>query len=335
MSLISTGFSPPTKRCKDGLERWLIAVDPIDPKEIRYIKLGSGGRWAQTAFERGELHFGYRTVSHDLCRRGDWDAVVRSLTEQGRSLSKARDAVREVRDFYALGSDCLWITFADGHLWWAFAAPEVTWLGVDEDGRGARTRRTVDGWHNVNIKGDALRIDDLSSRLTQVAAYRQTVCSVKASDYLIRRINAIEEPVVARAGAARAAMIAVATEMIAGLHWADFETLVDLIFARTGWQRISRVGGTQADTDLVLEQPTIGETAFVQVKSTAGQAVLDDYVERFRRIGTYNRMFFVCHSPTGALSVDATAGVHIWAGDRLADAAVKAGLFDWLTERSA
>ena len=124
-------------------------MDPIDPEEIRYIKLGSGGRWTQKAFERGELHFGYRTVSHDLCRRGDWDAVVRSLTEEGRSLSKARDAVREVRDFYALGPDCLWITFADGHLWWAFAAPEVTWLGADENGQGARTRRTVDGWHKV------------------------------------------------------------------------------------------------------------------------------------------------------------------------------------------
>ncbi len=130
-------------------------------------------------------------------------------------------------------------------------------------------------------------------------------------------------------------MIVVANEMIAGLHWTDFETLVDLIFARTGWQRISRVGGTQADTDLVLEQPTTGETAFVQVKSKAGQAVLDDYIGRFRRSGTYDRMFFVCHSPAGTLSVDDTAGVHIWAGDRLADAAVKAGLFDWLTERSA
>ena len=234
-----------------------------------------------------------------------------------------------------MGSDCLWIAFADGHLWWAFAEPEVTWLGVEEDGQGARMRKTVDGWHKVNIQGEPLRIDDLSTRLTQVAAYRQTVCRVKASDYLLRRINAIEEPVVARAREARAAMIAVATEMISGLHWADFETLVDLIFARTGWQRISRVGGTQADTDLVLEQPTTGETAFVQVKSKAGQAVLNDYIGRFRRSGTYDRMFFVCHSPAGTLSVDDTAGVHIWAGDRLADVAVKAGLFDWLTERSA
>jgi len=309
-------------------------MTPINPTEIRYIKLGSGGRWAGRGLKHGEVHFGYRTVSHDLCLRGDWDAVVKFLTEEGRSLSKARDATREVRDFYTLGSDCLWITFAQGHLWWAFAEPEVTWLGVEEDGQGARMRRTVDGWHKVNKHGEPLRINDLSTRLTQVAAYRQTVCKVKSSDYLLRRINGIEEPVVARAREARAAMIVVATEMISGLHWADFETLVDLIFARTGWHRISRVGGTQADTDLVIEQPTTGETAFVQVKSKAAQAVLDDYMGRFRRSGTYDRMFFVCHSPAGILSVDDAAGVHIWVGDRLADMSVKAGLFDWLIERS-
>ncbi len=310
-------------------------MNPINPENFRYIKLGRGGSWVQPAFERGEIHFGYRTVSHDLCLRGDWDAVVQFLIEEGRSPGKAKDAAREIRDFYTLESDCLWITFANGHLWWAFAEPEVAWLGVEEDGQGARMRRTVDGWRKTNIKGEPLRIDDLSTRLTQVAAYRQTVCSVKASDYMLRRINGIEEPVVARARDARIAMIAVAAEMIAGLHWADFETLVDLIFARTGWQRISRVGGTQADTDLVLEQLATGETAFVQVKSKAAQAVLDDYICRFHRSGRFDRMFFVCHSPTGSLSLGDSAGVHLWAGDRLADVSVKAGLFDWLTERSA
>lgn len=59
--------------------------------------------------------------------------------------------------------------------------------------------------------------------------------------------------------------------MIASLHWADFETLVDLMFARMGWQRVSRVGGSQKDTDLVLIQPATGEAAFVQVKSKAGK----------------------------------------------------------------
>ena len=310
-------------------------MNPIDPKKIRYIKLGAGGSWVQPSFERSEIHFGYRNVPHDLCVRGDWDAVIRHFTDLGRSKAKAKDAAREVRDFYTLGSESLWITFADGHLWWAFAESEVVWLGSDEDGCGSRMRKTIDGWHKANIVGEPLRTDHLSTKLTQVSAYRQTICSVKESAYLIRRINGVDESVVARAREVRQAMVTVASEMITGLHWAEFETLVDLIFSRSGWQRVSRVGDTQADVDLVLEQPSTGETAFVQVKSKASPSVLQDYIERFRRNGTHDRMFFVCHSPTGALPADREAGLHVWAGDRLADAAVKAGLFDWLAVRAA
>lgn len=309
-------------------------MTPINPTHIRYIKLGAGGRWAEPSLQEGELHFGYRSVPHELCLADDWDAVARFLVEQeGKSNGKARDGAREIRDFYTLGSDCLWVTFANGHLWWAFADPDVEWLGTDPT-RGARMRKTLDGWHNTDAAGEPLFIDNLSTLLTQVAAYRQTICRVKAEDYLLRRINALEEPLVARAREARHAMSAVARDMIARLHWADFETLVDLIFTRSGWQRLSRVGGSQKDVDLVLEQPATGEKAFVQVKSTAAQPVLNDYTERFRMSGAYERMFFVCHTPKGALTPEENSSIHIWAGDRLADAAVGAGLFDWLVERS-
>ena len=224
----------------------------------------------------------------------DWDAVVQLLIAEGRSPGKAKDGAREIREFYTFGSDCLWVTFAHRHLWWAFADPEVVWLGTDDEARGARMRKVRDGWHKTDITGKPLRSDGLSTLLTQVAGYRQTICRIKPEGYLLRRINAVEEPVVARAREARSAMVTVAAEMIAALHWADFETLVDLIFARSGWQRISRVGGTQKDVDLILEQPTTGEKAFVQVKSKAGQAVLDDYVDRFRRSGAYQRMLSYC-----------------------------------------
>ncbi len=310
-------------------------MEPVTPDHIRYIKLGRGGRWAQRGLAHGEVHFGYRMVPHEVCLDEDWEAVAGLLMERGRSPSKAKDGVREIRDFYTLGADCLWITFADGHLWWTFADTEVIWLGTDDDACGGRIRKAIDGWRKTDIRGKPLGIDGLSTILTQVAAYRQTICRVKAADYLLRRINAVDEPVVVRAREARRAMVAVATEMIGALHWSDFETLVDLIFARSGWQRVSRVGEALTDVDLILEQPTTGEKAFIQVKSKAGQSVLDDYIDRFRRSGTYDRLFFVCHSPRGPLSTEGDARLHVWAGDRLAEAAVRAGLFDWLTERTA
>ena len=120
--------------------------------------------------------------------------------------------------------------------------------------------------------------------------------------------------------------------MIAELHWADFEIMVDLIFARGGWQRVSVLGGTMADIDLMIEQPTLGETASVQVKSRASQVVLDEHVAWFVSSGQ-SRAFFVCHSPDGALNHNGAAGVRLWTGDHLAEVAVKSGLFEWLMDR--
>ena len=121
--------------------------------------------------------------------------------------------------------------------------------------------------------------------------------------------------------------------MIRQLDWRDFETLVDLIFARGGWQRSSVLGKNQADLDLILVQPTLGETAWVQIKSGASQAELDDYLGRFRRDGSCDRFFFICHSAAGALNLPAEPGLHLWTAGRISDAAIDAGLFDWLMDR--
>ena len=310
-------------------------TDPIAPPAIRYIKLGAGGCWVRSSLDRGEVQFGFPAIPHEPCLRGDWDRVLALLIDSGTSnKAKARDHLREIKDFYTLGADCLWIAFADDHLWWAFADPEVVWLGAPEDGRGARLRRTLAGWRNTDITGRPLRIDALSTKLTQLTMYRQTLCAVHARDYLLRKINGQNEPVIEKAQHARRETIAVAQEMIASLHWAEFEVLVDLIFARTGWQRISRLGGTQKDVDLILREPATGETAFVQVKSRAGRKEFEDYLARFDRNPAYDRMFFVCHSPVGEIAAPERKNVHLWSGERLADIVVKAGLFDWLIEKS-
>jgi len=307
-------------------------LSPVAPGHIRYIKLGDGGRWVQKSISEGIVAFGYHAIPHDVCEQKDWDKVRTLLTDR-KSKGAKTAGVTEVSSFYELGDDCLWITFTDGHLYWAFAHPQVRWTADGTTGSPSRSRMTIVGWRKTDILGKPLRIATLSSKLTQVANFRATICTVKASDYLLRRVNGIEEPVIGRANVARKAMIDAASEMIRGLHWADFETLADLIFSRSGWQRSTRVGGDLTDIDLVLEHPTTGETAFVQVKSTAGQATVDDYHRRFRRSG-YDRFFFICHSAQGRLTLPDEPRLHLFEGDRLADAAVKNGLFDWLLERS-
>ena len=179
-------------------------------------------------------------------------------------------------------------------------------------------------------------MDGLSSKLTQLAAYRRTICSVAASDYLLRRINAEEEPIVAAARAARDELIKASVALIRQLHWDDFETFIDLLFSRAGWRRVSRVGGRMKDIDLMLEQPLTGERASVQVKSAADQSVLNACVAAFEANTSADRFFFMCHSPRSPLSA-ITRGdrpIDVWTGERLALAAVDQGLTSWLIDRA-
>lgn len=103
------------------------------------------------------------------------------------------------------------------------------------------------------------------------------------------------------------------------------------MFRRTA----ASVGGTHTKADLVLlREPATGQTAFVQVKSRADQAILNNYIARFEAAGLHTYMFFICHLPQGRLSADESANIHVWARDTLVRQSLSAGLLDWLIEKS-
>lgn len=306
---------------------------PIAPAVVRYIKLGTNNAWFDSCRRHDRLAFGHRAIPHETAMLKDRAAIAAAYLADGRTPSKASDYAREILDFYTLGPDCLWVTFAEGSLWWAFAEPEVHPLDPAEDA-GVRYRRVLKPWSNLDAHGNPLSFGTLSTRLTKVAAYRQTLCGVEAEDYLIRRINGEDEPGVAAMRVVQAQLIEATEQLIGALHWRDFEILCDLILTRSGWQRVSELGGLQKDTDLVVEQIATGERAFVQIKSAADQKVFSDYVQRFEADPAYQRMFFVCHTPRSPFSASPTKPVHVWAGDSIARQAINAGLVDWLVEKA-
>ncbi len=307
---------------------------PQNPPHVRYIKLGPGGQWARRCFARDELHFGEASDPIDVCLNADWEGARKHMVETlGRSPGPATDAVREFRDFFALPAGTLWVTFSDGHLWWSTCEAEVFDLRGTPGQHGAVMRK-VYGWQKTSILGEPLRVDFLSTRLSKVAAYQRTICRIEDAEYLLRKINGLEEPGTLRAREAMAGVVVCAQEMIARLHEREFELLADLLLTHLGWSRISALGGPMPDVDLIIEQLATGERAFVQVKSRATQAVVDDYIDRFRASGL-DRMFFLCHSAKGALSCRDERKAHIWTGDELAEKAITAGLFKWLIDRIA
>ena len=179
----------------------------ISAGSVRYIKLGAGGRWVDASLDRGELHFGYGKSPHELALGGNFDALKQHLLGLGKDAQGASREAREVLDFYELGDDCLWITFARDHLWWTFANPGVTWVGGDGQLVGERLRKSIDGWRNTDVNGVPLRTNTLSTKLTKVGNYRRTICKVEAEEYLLRRINGQQEPFAEKSTAARNALI--------------------------------------------------------------------------------------------------------------------------------
>lgn len=306
---------------------------PIAPTGARYIKLGYGNAWFESCKANDRVELGHALIPHETALSGSREDVAAIYRGEGRTPGKATSFAREVLEFYGLGDDHIWITFAQGCLWWAFARPEVEMLGETKT-NGQRARPLVAPWSNLDAHGQVLTINSLSTRLTQVASYRQTLCKVEAFDYLVRRINGEAEPAVASARQAIEDLVASAGAIIQKLHWHDFEVLCDLIFSRSGWQRVAELGGIQKDTDLVLQQQATGERAFVQVKSKADQSVLDDYVNRFIDDPGFDRMFFLVHSTKTPLRSDAEKPVHVWDLDEIARQAVAAGLGDWLVQKA-
>jgi hypothetical protein len=82
------------------------------------------------------------------------------------------------------------------------------------------------------LSGEPLNARELSSALTRTASYQMTICAIKHAEYLLRRIRGESNPLHAQAIAVSDEMRDIGLRMMRQLDWRDFETLVDLIFAR-------------------------------------------------------------------------------------------------------
>jgi hypothetical protein len=318
-------------------EATAVAMDKVSPSTIRYIKLGAGGRW-ESALDRGMLEWGTVEDSHIAALAGDWAAVTQAYIAQGRIPATATGYTTEARAFFGADPDTMWITFARGRMWWCFAEPEVH--ATDQgDPDAAFYRVARDGWSDRDVDGVVLDLDRLSTRLTQLQNYQRTICGLTADqDALCRRyVDATLDPVQTAIAAAREELKQHLRSLIQRLTWRDFEQLIDLALARTGWIRVSSLGGTMKDVDLVVEQSFTRERMSVQIKSRADQRVVDDYARRLDARAAGERIMLVCHSPDGVLAAPPSSnarGLELVLDGDVADLSINAGLVDWVIARA-
>lgn len=309
-------------------------MNAIEATNAAYIKLGRSGQWEEMCLKDGTMRLGYDDVDHETALSGDKAAIQRHFLDQDLAPGAASSHTTQVLRFYETDPGMIWITFSGGSLYWAFADGPVEYLGgtkADMEAHGSRLRRTRDGWHKSSVGGNPLLISDLSGALTRTAAYRGTICTVSRFEYLMRKINDESLPELDQARDARHKLLASIGELTAMLTWQDFELLVELIFAQSGWRRVSATGGTQKTIDIELVQPLTDETAFVQVKSQTDRAQFEDYVNRFAERGD-DRMFYVYHTARQAIETD-NESITVIGPDRLPGMILDAGLFDWLLDK--
>src|SRR6185437_35285 len=189
-------------------ERVLTLLDHAIPTGVRFIKLGRKSVWWPLARDTNTLRLGFRQFDFALCAAGDWGKAKEKFAATGarKGPGDVTRAVNQVRDFFELPESILWFTIEDGDVWWCFAEPKVIdpYSGDDatEQTQGARMRHTIDRWRNVDVNGDRLRLDSMTTRITKVAAFQETICEPSGASDLLNRIRAMRSKAHMRASRA-------------------------------------------------------------------------------------------------------------------------------------
>lgn len=302
----------------------------IKPKNVYFIKLGSGGHLEQSCIEKDHtIRLGFNKTDHKACLSGDWEKIRKDELNSGRAKGKATEITNEIRRFYEEDENTLWITFYANHMWWCFA-----YKSVERHPDGSKARKVIGQWRDNDINGHPLSFETISGKLLQVRGFRGTICSVDLL-YVTNKVNGITSPEVARSMDCFDAFRSSLIPLIQNLTWKDFELLVDLVFSNAGWQRISVLGKTEKNIDLDLRSPVTGERIMVQIKSASDKEEFEFYCREFSLMKDFVSFFYVVHTPKKSLKLaKAPARTQLVFGEQLAKLVIDGGLAGWLIEKN-
>ncbi len=302
----------------------------ISASKVLYIKLGRGGKWEhECIYKTQNLKIGYKEISHKDCIRGEWDKVEKDWKVGDLNPGSITRHINQLKYFYEAGEDALWITFHANLLWWGFSKQELT---VELD--NTKVRPIIDKWNCKDINGDDLRTDRLRGSLVSIQGFRGTICSVRDSEYVINKINGKESKDVKEVQNSLSELETKLETLIKGLQWEDFEILMDLIFRQAGWQRVSKLGGTQKTIDLELISPITEEKYCVQIKSQANLATFNEYKKQFEDMQGFSRFYFIVHSPASDLEdIIEDDEFELILPHKITQWALKYGLVEWLLDK--
>jgi hypothetical protein len=307
-------------------------MQPVDFKNAYYIKLGEGGKWEESSIRENKVRIGWVSWPIEEINQRNWANLKRKHRNEYKDDGSATRDINGLKNIVESTSDDIWITFHASYLWWC----RVGESGILED-KISKYRKVAGQWNNRDVCDQFLILNQIPGSISKKQRFSGTICSVKKAEAedLRRLLN--NEPSNAHQEISRAKneLIEEVEKGLKGLHWKDFEILVDLIFRNAGWRRVSIIGGTMKSVDIELEEPITGDLYQVQVKSAATIDDFKKYAQNFSS-GSFRKLYFVVHSPEAKLAnyQDVTyKEVELILPRRLAQMVVDFGLTDWLLKK--
>lgn len=313
------------------------------PDSVRYVKLGTGGQWWPAAKTNGEIHAGWSNVPSALLARYDYQGIRGHIEKEATKENKLRRVKRDYEELRILldkPSQHVWMTFEKGFLWWCTVHDGIV-LNQNHESRerGHFWLRVDRPWTNKSLSGTLLASSDLPGYVTKTAAYRATVCGDKNEKWqnaILRIIRDEKDIDVSKTALTRTVYCRRVLKLIRKMQPEDFEELIEQILDRTGWLRLAKIGGTRADVDIEAYNATADEILFVQVKSEAGQDILDKCINDFnQQRERYDRMIFAVHTPKGDLKLDSMLPIQVWEGEKIANLVIRLGLGERVEKKIA
>jgi len=300
---------------------------------VLFIRLGKGNSYFDECKNNGQIILNYREVDHQICVSGNWEAVRRHYIDTvGTTGTVASNHINQLKYFYNADANTVWITFDDNKMWWCKAN-----MDIKRTSDNLKIKLCSNGWSDRDINGEMLYMSEINGRITAKRGFLGTICEYDLTDkdYIMRKINGLRTDENYRASVCFHNLQKALIPLIQSLNWSDFELLIDLILRHVGWERVSKVGGTQKTLDIDLVNPLTGDRAWVQVKSRASKKVFEKYTDKFEDNG---KLFFFTHSPTKDLikykeNIDNKNVVLLFAED-IAKMMMSAGLADWIIKKT-
>ena len=257
-------------------------MQSVNFKNAYYIKLGRGGEWEESSIQENKVRIGWKVWSVGEINLRNWDKLKQKYRKTYKSNSSATADMNALKTIVESTSDDIWITFHTSYLWWCRAGKP----GIFED--KISKYRKVDGkWYNCDISGQPLILNQIPGSISKIQRFAGTICKVKEVEDLKRLLNNQPSEAHQEISRAKNELIEEVEKGLKGLHWKDFETLVDLAFRNAGWRRTSIIGETMKFVDMELEEPITGDLYQVQVKSAATIDDFKKYAQNFSSSGSF------------------------------------------------